>query len=316
MQRVNIPSTVTVINPYAFYECTALIGITVESGNTVYDSREGCNAIIVTATNQLFQGCGTTVIPSTVTSIGDDAFAYTNLTSISIPASVKSIGMGAFTYCQDLESVTLHYGLEQIGDYAFMHCDKLEAVMIPLSVKNIGKAFLDSGLKQVVVPNSITTLDDYAFDGCNKLTSVTLPSTLTSIGTKAFRRCATLRTIKVKATTPPTMGVQVFGEYDEDEYEDEFGIYTEATLYVPKGTVAAYRSADVWKNFTYIEEMEEVMAGDANSDEVVNIADVLAIIDYILGRSTNDFDIDAADMNNDGLITIADAVAVVGMMLE
>ena len=77
--------------------------IVVESGNTVYDSRNNCNAIVESATNTLMFGCKNTIIPNSVTSIGDRAFyGCRGLTSVTIGNSVTSIGKGAFEGCSDL----------------------------------------------------------------------------------------------------------------------------------------------------------------------------------------------------------------------
>ena len=80
--------------------------IVVDSGNTKYDSRNGCNAIIETASNTLITGCQNTIIPNSVTSIGEDAFSGCALTSIEIPNSVTSIGDYAFAYCECLTKIT------------------------------------------------------------------------------------------------------------------------------------------------------------------------------------------------------------------
>ena len=74
LRSVEIPNSVTSIGNYAFFECSGLTSIKVENGNSVYDSRENCNAIIETATNKLIVGCQNTIIPNSVTSIGDYAF--------------------------------------------------------------------------------------------------------------------------------------------------------------------------------------------------------------------------------------------------
>ena len=80
----------------AFYGCTSLTSIVVEEGNITYDSRDGCNAIIETVTNELILGCKSTIIPSSVTAIGDEAFyGWTSLTSVEIPSSVTVIGYSA-----------------------------------------------------------------------------------------------------------------------------------------------------------------------------------------------------------------------------
>lgn len=89
-----------------FSECSGLTNIQVEEGNSKYDSREGCNAIIETTSNTLVNGCKNTVIPNSVTSIGNYAFlGCSGLTSLTIPNSVTSIKNGTFEYCEKLENV-------------------------------------------------------------------------------------------------------------------------------------------------------------------------------------------------------------------
>ena len=125
-----IPSSVTKIGYYAFYGCSGLTSLTipnsvtevdglafygsgltsikVDETNKIFDSRDNCNAIIETETNKLVLGCKNTIIPNSVTSIGDDAFyGCSGLTSVTIPNSVTSIGESAFGYCSGLTSVTV-----------------------------------------------------------------------------------------------------------------------------------------------------------------------------------------------------------------
>jgi hypothetical protein len=95
---------VTSIGDKAFYGCTGLTSISVDSDNSVYDSRNNCNAIIETATNALIYGCKSTVIPDSVTSIDRSAFSgCTGLTSVIIPDSVTSIENRSFGYVGNFE---------------------------------------------------------------------------------------------------------------------------------------------------------------------------------------------------------------------
>ena len=106
LTSVTISSSVTSIESNAFSYCKSLMSITVDSSNPKYDSRNNCNAIIVTSSNTLLVGCKNTIIPNSVTTIGSYAFCYClGLTSITIPNSVTSIGREAFYY-SGLTSVT------------------------------------------------------------------------------------------------------------------------------------------------------------------------------------------------------------------
>lgn len=100
LTSITIPSSVSYIGSLAFSACSSLTSIKVEQGNTTYDSRNDCNAIIETATNTLIVACQNTVIPNSVTTIGEWGFndCY-NLTSITIPESVTIIGSSAFSGC-------------------------------------------------------------------------------------------------------------------------------------------------------------------------------------------------------------------------
>jgi len=105
LETIRIPANVTNIEQGAFWEIQSATLITVDENNEVYDSRDNCNAIIETATNKLIQGCMTTVIPNTVTTIDEYAFeVITGLTEITIPSSVTAIGQRAFQGCTALET--------------------------------------------------------------------------------------------------------------------------------------------------------------------------------------------------------------------
>ena len=166
LTSVTIGNSVTSIGDMAFSNCASLSSITVGSGNKIYDSRNNCNAIIETDENELLFGCNSTVIPDSVTSIGEDAFhGCKGLTSVTIPDSVTSIEYKAFWDCKGLTSVTIGNGVTSIGEYAFEGC---------------------TGLTSVTIGNSVKSIDVRAFYGSEGLTSVTIPDSVTSIGDLAL----------------------------------------------------------------------------------------------------------------------------------
>ena len=129
LTSITIPASVTSIGSNVFQNCD-LASITVADGNTVYDSRNGCNAIIEKSTNKLIIGCKNSTIPASVTSIGNYAFYATNLTSIEIPASVTSIGMRAFQNCSSLATVTVYAPSCSLGVKAFAYCNNLANIYV------------------------------------------------------------------------------------------------------------------------------------------------------------------------------------------
>ena len=135
LTSVTIGNSVTSIGEYAFIGCYGLTSLSVEAGNTVYDSRNNCNAIIETATNTLIVGCQNTTIPNTVTSIGDFAFdGCSGLTSVTIPNSVTSIGYYAFNGCSSLTSIYVPCGEMERFKQLLNNDSRVKYAPVPYSI--------------------------------------------------------------------------------------------------------------------------------------------------------------------------------------
>ncbi len=288
LTSIDIPNSITKIGNFAFGCCPELANIVVESGNPRYDSRNNCNAIIETADNTLIVGCKNTIIPNSVTSIGGWAFSYCyGLTSITIPNSVTAIGNGAFEGCIGLTSVDISNSVTSIGRYAFYNCQGLTSINIPYSVTSIG---------------------NYAFFWCTGLTSIVIPNSVTSIGNEAFKNCWDLT--DVYCYIADLSGVSCGNELFDKEFSSD---YSGRTLHVMMRTADAYRADENWYPYfgRIVDDLMPVH-GDVNGDLEVNIADVNAVINVILGGGN----IPRADVNGDGEINIADVNAIINIILS
>ena len=231
LAAIDIPASVTSIGENVFYDCTSLTAVTLHDG-------------LQSIGDYAFYGCTSlkdVTLPAGLQSIGDNAFCVCSaLTAIDIPASVTSIGAGAFDGCSSLAAVTLHDGLKSIGDYAFDGCTSLTAIRIPGTVKTVGMySFQDcSALASLELAEGVKELGLLAFRNCSALTQVTLPASLTKVGIDVFGGHGPSIVFTSLATTPPSHnGGYPLGEVD--------GV----TLYVPQGSLNAYKSAFGWSDY-------------------------------------------------------------------
>ena len=139
-----------------------------------------------------------------------------DITSLTIPEGTKSIGNYAFYGCSNLTDVTIGNGVTSIGNFVFNNC---------------------SSLTSVTIPNSVTSIGNGAFNKCSSLTDVTIGNGVTSIGNGAFYNCSRLTSVTIKATTPPTLGTNPFGNTNN------------CPIYVPAESVDAYKTATNWSAY-------------------------------------------------------------------
>jgi len=212
LASVTIPQSVTNIGVEAFTRCSRLTAINVDTLNSVYSSVGG--VLFDKSQTKLVQypggiGGGYT-IPSSVTSIGDWAFAYcSRLVGVTIGNRVTSIGEDAFYNCTGLASATILNSVTNLGTFAFAECTSLASLTIDISAIP-DYAFNDGyGLTSVTMGNSVTSIGDEAFEGCTSLASITIPNSVTSIGEYAFLVCMSLASVTIPNSVT-NIGEQAF----------------------------------------------------------------------------------------------------------
>lgn len=333
IKSVTIEDGVTSIGAFAFYSCSNLTSVTVGNSVTHIGNAAFYECYSLTSVN----------IPNSVTEIGNGAFYLcSDLSAVEIPGSVTTLSYALFFGCTSLTSVTIPEGVTQIGDAAFEWCTSLTSMSIPASVESIGEGVFGSctnlssitvdaantiydsrdncnaiietsnntliaGCLSTVIPESVTVIGGYAFYECTGLSEVTIPEGVTSIDDYAFSNCSGLTSITVENETPISITQKVFLNVDK----------TACTLYVPAGSKTDYETAEGWREFENIEETPlDYIIGDANGDSSVDIGDVIAILNFMVGTVSENFNELAADANEDGDIDIGDVIAVLNIMVS
>ena len=251
IQAVTIEDGVSSVGKNAFVNCYKMTHVTLPKSVTTI--REGA-----------FAGCNkmthvTLPADAKLDTIGKEAFSRCSaLTSISLPKSATTIEDRAFSNCEALTSVTLPADgkLQTIGVNAFGGCVKLKSITIPNSVTKIESGAFSSckELTSVTLPDNaqFTKIENGVFQYCKALERITLPKSVTMIGGDAFLDCKALKDMTVAwrdTASIPNISLYVF------QYTPPATVkLSDIRLHVPHGTVAAYQSKDVWKEFTIVEQ--------------------------------------------------------------
>lgn len=269
----------------AFGNCPSLSKIVVENGNPIFDSRNGCNAIIISATNSIITGCKTTIIPQGIQRIEGGSFeGCTELVSLDIPDGVQTIGSQSFQDCKKLKEVNFPKSLITIEARAFASCESLESVLLPEGLTEISwQVFCNCyKLNSINIPPKVVAIREGAFMDCS-LTSVTIPQSVKSIESNAFYECIQLTEINSFIEEPFSIAESTFIAWNESTSSIDHVIYNNAILHVPQGCMSKYKSCASWNLFKNI--VEDLRATDPNYLECVD--DLQAKLDAIAARGTS-----------------------------
>lgn len=271
----NLPDSISSIGESAFENCSSITSLIVPGNSTTIGSKA-------------FHGCynmASLTLSEGVDSIGDRAFGNCrSIETLQIPSTVRFIGELAFSDGRNINSISvakdnpiydsrdacnaiilksqnkivvgcqntiIPKSIHTIGEYAFYGCYYLKSIVIPEgSVYTIERwAFADTGLESITLPKCTGSINDYAFYNCN-LKKVVVVSSFVTFTDKVFYDNH-ISVFFSGSKTPPTFSTDIFNYLSPKD-----------TLYVPKGSLSAYKNASPWKGFKTIIEIAPVIAFD------------------------------------------------------
>ena len=146
------------------------------------------------------------VLPDTIVEIRGQAFKNDKkLVKVNIPIKLEYLGGGAFYNCRSIKEVILPDTLTYMGGETFYNAKSLEKVILSQNITEIrGNTFENcTALTSIDIPDNVTRIGGHAFYGNTSLSQVTISenSKLLEIGSSAFRRCDSLKAIRIPRKT-------------------------------------------------------------------------------------------------------------------
>ena len=265
IRSVTFPITLELIGPGAFSNCSFLASIEIPEGVTeIYQNAfSGCTRLeTVTLSTSLkrievnvFSGCSSLTsikIPEGVTEIHQNAFSgCTKLETVILPETLESIGISAFAECEKLYEQDS--GLAYAGNWLVGAKENIISVNVREGTQHIADGIFieNSNLSSVSLPSTLKTIGSFAFFCCSFLTSIEIPEEVTEIGEQAFDHCFNIKKVVFLSSVPPAIGSHLFPYKWGD---------TEFTVYVPRGSLEAYRSVndDYWQSLVKLDKIKEM----------------------------------------------------------
>ena len=237
-----------------------------ELGYEVFDGMFQNEEITVAADNPAFETIDGVLYNKERTIVYRAPTTKVNPKPYKIEPTVTEIAAAAFAQSK-LKAVELPEGLEVIGDHAFDN-SSLEKASIPKSVRKIGiRAFMATGFEEsLTVPEGVTELPEGAFAYIYFLKELTLPSTLQKLGDDVFCMDGQLAEdgsfkLNCYALAPPAITKATFNNLDG---------FSDVTIHVVKGCRKDYKKATGWKDFTIVEDLENVVTAIVNPTQAVH----------------------------------------------
>ena len=285
--NLSIPESVSGIGSDAFSGCPNLSSIEIASGNTKYDSRNNCNAIIEKETNTVIVGCKNSTFPSTVKAIGSWAFEDSGITEVIIPNNIEGLAQSAFAFNNSLTSIVIGKGVKVMGDDSnpFLRNPNVTSIAVVSAnpyydSRNNCNAIIETstgklitGCSATIIPSTVKTIGTYAFASVknsvyildyvenierdaflyNSLHTVLIGKNIKEIEKDAFASCSKLQDIYSLAEDPIEIDESAFNNLYSG---DKDATYNRATLHVPAGSMINYMTCVGWSKFKNITEFD------------------------------------------------------------
>ena len=241
--------------------------------------------------------------------IGGNAFYQCQIQSISLPESIKEISSNAFQYCGQLQNITFPESLERIGGNAFYYCTQLQSITIPSNVNYIGGWCFDlcSGLQIVRFNDSRTKckIEMCSFDNSIKKLYIGRPLSRSEIYSHTELTIGPLLKEWLNEYDSGKLEIVRSLIIDPSQLKPTFktNTYVNATLYVPKGTKAAYKQAEGWNKFFTIEEDENDPITETCATPMIEYQNGKLKISSSTAGSSCFYSINATDVTAESLVT-------------
>ena len=297
LKWVTLPASVQTVGRGAFMRCKALTSFTVATSSQLKSldatALLDCPSLTTVNFGPAVQSVGERALAGTgiqqldlsqnthLTTMGDWAMVKTPVAQAKLPDGLAELGHGVFLYDTNLSSIELGGNLENINDYLLA----------------------GTGLSGDFILEGISRIGDYALYNVSQLSVVELPAILTWMGNYAMAGMTGMTALTSKAAQVPDLGENVWAGVNQQAIP----------LTVPKSSINDYKAAEQWKEFLFEATW---IKGDVNGDGEVNIADVNALTDIILGKRADDETMLRADVNEDGEVNIADINALINIILN
>ena len=264
-----------------------------------------------------------------VTRIKMYAFEKSDIKSIHLPETIKYIEPLSFYYCEDLHNINFPDGLNIIGESAFSHCTSLGNIIINgENVKLSRSPFFECSAENIIINTKV--IPNTFFQYFQNFETFTIGNNVKEIGCSLLERndieipltvkIVTWESVSENGITVPK-NIEILGAYNEAKGStllSSFGSEAEIPLLENKSmteesnsTIRGYYGTEAHNyalahNSKFI-PLDDILYGDTNKDEKINIADLVLLQDYLLHNSTIDYE---ADMNKDGRINVFDLISM------